>query len=155
VVLAEHPQLTDAERTMRQLMSVLTIGVKDLARSRSFYTQGFGWTPVFENDEIVFYQMNGFMLGTWLASALAADAGRPQTNAPGAFTMAHNVAQRDDVQPAMNRLIENGGVLLRAPVAPPHGGFSGYVTDPDGHAWEIAWNPAWPIDAEGRVTFGV
>jgi catechol 2,3-dioxygenase-like lactoylglutathione lyase family enzyme len=61
---------------MQQQISVITLGVADLARSRHFYTAGFGWQPVFQNDEIAFYQMNGLMLGTWLASALAADSGR-------------------------------------------------------------------------------
>ncbi len=67
--------------------------------------------------------------------------------------MAHNVARRDDVAPLMARLADHGGRVLRPADAPPHGGFRGYVTDPDDHAWEIAWNPAWPIDADGHVTF--
>lgn len=138
---------------MQPQMSVLTLGVGDLARSRRFYAQGFGWTPVFENAEIVFYQMNGFVLGTWLEAALAADTGRQDLRRPGAFAAAHNVPARDDVAPAMARLLRFGGKLLREPSAPPHGGFRGYVADPDDHAWEIAWNPAWPIDAEGRVRF--
>lgn len=55
----------------------------------------------------------------------------------------------------MQQLLAAGGQLLRAALAPPHGGYCGYVADPDGHAWEIAWNPAWAIDAEGRVTFSL
>jgi uncharacterized glyoxalase superfamily protein PhnB len=55
----------------------------------------------------------------------------------------------------MRRLADAGGRVLRPADAPPHGGFRGYVADPDGHAWEIAWNPAWTIDAHGHVTFGV
>ena len=61
---------------MQQQISVITLGVGDLARSRHFYVDGFGWRPVFENPEIVFYQMNGLMLGTWLEAALAADMQR-------------------------------------------------------------------------------
>jgi uncharacterized protein len=61
---------------MQQQISVITLGVSDLARSRRFYVDGFGWRPVFENPEIVFYQMNGLMLGTWLETALAADMQR-------------------------------------------------------------------------------
>ena len=140
---------------MQQQISVITLGVADIGRSRRFYAQGFGWAPVFENDEIVFYQMNGLMLGTWLESGLAADSNRPNLARPGAFALAHNVPTRGDVQPAMDALVAAGGSLLKAPVDPPHGGYSGYVADPDGHAWEIAWNPAWAIDAEGRVRFGV
>src|SRR5690606_15349880 len=127
--------------------------IADLPRSRRFYVDGFGWAPVFENEEIIFYQMNGLVLGTWLESALSTDMGRKLTR-PGAFALAHNVPTREDVQPTMDQLVTSGGSLLRAPVAPPHGGYNGYVADPDGHAWEIAWNPAWPISPEGLVTFG-
>jgi len=138
---------------MQQQIAVVTLGVTDLSRSRRFYVEGFGWKPVFENPEILFYQMNGLVLGTWLRQALAEDLGRPPTAEPGAFALAHNVGGKEAVQPAMERLLAAGGRLLRAASAPPHGGYRGYVADPDGHAWEIAWNPAWPIDAEGRVRF--
>lgn len=139
---------------MQQQISVITVGVADLARSRRFYADGFGWKPVFQNPEIVFYQMNGFVLGTWLTTSMEADMQRKGLVRPGAFTLAHNVATRDDVQPAMDRLVACGGRVLRGAVAPPHGGFSGYIADPDDHAWEIAWNPAWPISPEGYVRFG-
>jgi catechol 2,3-dioxygenase-like lactoylglutathione lyase family enzyme len=138
---------------MQQQISVVTLGVRDLAASRRFYTDGFGWRSVFENEEIVFYQMNGLVLGTWLEAALARDMGRPGTR-PGAFALAHNVGSREEVESVVERLAGAGGRVLRAPDAPPHGGFRGYVADPDDHAWEIAWNPAWPISAEGYVTFG-
>jgi uncharacterized protein len=140
---------------MQQQVSVITLGVRDLARSRRFYVEGFGWKPVFENDEIVFYQMNGFVLGTWLKQELAKDMQRDNLVTPGAFSLAHNVTSRDDVQPIIEQLARFGGRILRPADAPVHGGFRGYVADPDDHAWEIAWNPAWPIDEHGHVTFGV
>jgi uncharacterized glyoxalase superfamily protein PhnB len=59
------------------------------------------------------------------------------------------------VQPLLDRLAAHGGRMLRTADAPPHGGFRGYVADPDDHAWEIAFNPAWPIAEDGRVTFGL
>ncbi|HSK40754.1 MAG TPA: VOC family protein [Arenibaculum sp.] len=139
---------------MQQQISVITLGIGDLPRSRRFYVEGFGWRPVFENEEIIFYQMNGFVLGTWLDTAQAADMRRKEVSRPGPFSLAHNVPARNDVQPAIDRLLRYGGRLLKAPVEPPHGGFSGYVADPDEHAWEIAWNPAWSIDPKGMVTFG-
>jgi catechol 2,3-dioxygenase-like lactoylglutathione lyase family enzyme len=138
---------------MQAQMSVITLGVAALGPSRRFYAGGFGWAPVFENHEIVFYQMNGFVLGTWLEAALAADSRRAGLARPGAFSMAHNVARPEEVAPAMARLIAHGGSLLRAADAPPQGGLRGYVADPDGHAWEIACNPAWPISPEGHVSF--
>lgn len=140
---------------MQQQISVITLGVADLARSRRFYVEGFGWTPVFENAEIVFYQMNGLMLGTWLQSALEADIGRPGLARPGAFALAHNVASQAEVPLLLDRLVRAGGTILRQGDAPPHDGFRGYAADPDDHAWEIAWNPAWAIDARGLVTFGL
>jgi catechol 2,3-dioxygenase-like lactoylglutathione lyase family enzyme len=78
---------------MQQQISVITLGIADLARSRRFYAEGFGWTPVFENEEIVFYQMNGFVLGTWMKASLEGDMRRP-TVTPGAFALAHNVPSR-------------------------------------------------------------
>lgn len=140
---------------MQQQISVITLGVADLAASRRFYAAGLGWRPVFENDEIVFYQMNGLVLGTWIRSALAEDMARGVGQGDGAYALAHNVASAEAVVAAMERLAAAGGAVLRPANAPPHGGFRGYVADPDGHAWEVAWNPAWRIDAEGRVTFGV
>ncbi len=140
---------------MQQQVSVITLGIVDLARSRRFYGEGFGWTPVFENAEVVFYQMNGFVLGTWLAHALEQDMQRQGLAGPGAFALAHNVNSQNAVQTLLDQLVAAGGALLRSGDAPSHGGFRGYVADPDDHAWEIAWNPAWPIDDQGHVAFGV
>lgn len=140
---------------MQQQISVITLGVADIARSKRFYGEGFGWTPVFENDEIVFYQMNGLMLGTWLTTGLEDDMQRPGLTRPGAFALAHNVPEQANVQPVIDRLAAHGGRILRPGDAPVHGGFRGYVADPDDHAWEIAWNPAWKIDERGLVRFGV
>jgi uncharacterized protein len=137
---------------MQQQLSVITLGIADLARSRRFYCDGFGWTPVFQNEEIVFYQMNGFVLGTWLAKALEGDMMRRLVR-PGAFSLAHNVGTAEQVQAVLDHLSRYGGRILRPADAPPHGGMRGYVADPDNHAWEIAWNPAWPISAEGYVRF--
>ena len=138
---------------MQQQISVITLGVRDLGRSRRFYGEGFGWAPVFANDEIAFYQMNGFVFGTWAVAKLEEDMQRKGLAAPGAFALAHNVGSAAEVDALVDRLVAAGGTLLRRGDAPPHGGFRGYVADPDDHAWEIAWNPAWPIDAEGHVSF--
>jgi catechol 2,3-dioxygenase-like lactoylglutathione lyase family enzyme len=138
---------------MHQQLSVLPLGFAELSRSRRFYAEGFGWTPVLDTPEIVFYQMNGFVLGTWLTSAMEADMRRSGLARPGAFSLAHNLPTRDEVQPLLDRLSQFGGRILRMADAPPHGGMRGYVADPDDHIWEIAWNPAWPISPEGYVRF--
>jgi uncharacterized protein len=140
---------------MQHQISVITLGIADMALSRRFYTEGFGWKPVFENDEIIFYQMNGLVLGTWTRTAQAADMARANRAGPADFALAHNVPTRADVQPAIDQLILAGGKLLKAPIDQPYGGHSGYIADPDDHAWEIAWNPAWAINADGHVTFGL
>lgn len=139
---------------MQQQISIITLGVADLPRSRRFYAGGFGWTPVFENAEIIFYQMNGLVLGTWDKAALARDLKREAGGGDAPVALAHNVRSREEVQPLLDRLAAAGGRSLRAADAPPQGGYRGYVADPDGHAWEIAYNPVWTIDAEGHVTFG-
>jgi catechol 2,3-dioxygenase-like lactoylglutathione lyase family enzyme len=142
-------------RAMQQQISVITLGIADVARSKYFYGEGFGWSPVFESDEIVFYQMNGLMLGIWLKDKLAEDSLRPDPVVGGGFALAHNVGSPQEVDALIARLAAHGGKALRPGDSPPHGGYRGYVADPDGHAWEVAFNPAWAIDEEGHVNFGI
>lgn len=136
-----------------QSVSVITLAVGDLARSATFYRDGFGWEPIFDGGEILFYQMNGFVLGLWSAAALADDAGLAGLSPPGGCALAHNVAARALVDEVVARLERAGGTITRPPDAPPHGGYRGYVRDPDGHLWEIAFNPDWIMDAEGFTRF--
>ena len=138
-----------------QHVSVITLGVGDLARSARFYREGLGWTSVFENEQIIFYQLEGLVLGTFLKEALEADMQRPGSTQPCAFSLAQNVRSREEVKPLVDKLVAAGGRLLRAPDEPPHGGLRGYVADPDDHAWEIAWIPGFTIDDKGRATFGL
>lgn len=140
---------------MQQQISIITLGVAELARSRRFYVEGFGWRPVFENEEIIFYQMNGCVLGTFLKASLEKDMNRGGLAGPAPFALAHNVLSQAEVRPVMDRLCDAGGQVIREADAPPHGGYRGYVTDPDDHAWEIAWNPGFAIDERGFVTFGL
>lgn len=112
---------------MQQQISVITLGISDLVRSRRFYAE----TPVSGNDEIIFYQMNGFVLGTWLQKRLEADMRRDRLCRPGAFALAHNVPSQNEVLVVMNWLTLAGGRMLREGDAPPHGGFRGYVADPN------------------------
>ncbi len=99
---------------MQQQISVITLGVDSLERSRRFYSEGFGWQPVFANSEIAFYQMNGFVLGTWLASSLSEDMQRANFGNSAAFALAHNVSAKEEVQPLIDRLVVAGGTELRA-----------------------------------------
>jgi uncharacterized protein len=139
---------------MEQQLSIITLGIRDLKRSRSFYADGFGWTPVFSDDQAVLYQMNGFILSTWLTHEMGKDMQQTDLMTPGAFSLAHNVFSAHEVDRAIEQLAAAGGRILRYGDAPPHGGYRGYVADPDGHAWEIIYNPNWVIDEKGHVIFG-
>lgn len=140
---------------MQQQISLITLGVAELARSRRFYVEGFGWQPVFENEDIIFYQMNGLVFSTFLHASLETDMNRGGLTGPAPFALAHNVQSQAEVNAVMDRLRDAGGEIIREADAPPHGGYRGYVTDPDDHAWEIAWNPGFVIDERGFVTFGL
>lgn len=136
-----------------QQLSLVTLTIHEMERSRRFYGEGFGWMTVYESSEVLFFQMNGVVLGLWMAGPMVEDIGRPDGQSNG-FALAHNVPSPQDVDALVLRLADHGGTVLREPAEPPHGGRRAYVCDPDMHAWEIAWNPAWRIDNEGRVTFG-
>lgn len=140
---------------MQQQISVITLAITDLERAKRFYGDGFGWSPVFENEFIAFYQMNGLVLGLFREAEMLEDSGRTVFNRSGGHALAHNVSAAEDVAPLMDRLVAAGGRIIQPASAPPHGGMRGYVTDPDDHAWEIAHNPAWKIDENGLVTFGL
>ena len=138
---------------MEQRLSVVTLGVADLGRARRFYVDGLGWRPALEMDEVVFFQAAGLVVA--LFPGLADDAGlagEPRSRG-GLIALAHNVRSRDEVDGLLAQAAAAGARITRPAHDPPWGGRSGYFADPDGHLWEIAWNPAWPIDAEGRVTF--
>jgi len=138
----------------QQQLSLVTLAIHDLDRSRRFYGEGFGWRPVYESDDVLFFQMNGVVLGLWMAPPMTADLGRPDGHSNG-FALAHNVRDSADVDALAARLADHGGTLMREPADTDYGGRRAYVADPDSHAWEIAWNPAWRMDEDGRVTFGV
>jgi len=134
-----------------QSLSVITLPVADLGRAAGFYEGGFGWSAALAMDDIRFYQLNGLVLALWSPAALADDAGLEALPPPGGIALAHNVHERDEVDAVMQRLAEHGGSVTRAADEPPHGGYRGYVRDPDGHLWEIAWNPAWQLAADGAT----
>jgi len=137
-----------------QRVSLITLGSQNLAASKRFYCEGFGWKPAFENGEIIFYQLNGLLLATFAEKALAEDMQRVASGRPGSFALAHNVRSKDEVETVMLELLSAGGGLLRVADEPPIGGLRGYVADPDGHAWEIAFNPGFVIDSAGNIIFG-
>lgn len=134
---------------MSQRITLITLGVANLRRSRSFYTR-WGWEPCQEAPGVVFFDLGGFRLGLFGLGDLAADQGRPgQGLGMGAVTLAQNFHDREGVDEAFVGAISAGASPLKRPEPTAWGGYSGYVTDPDGHVWELAHNPAWPLDNEG------
>lgn len=132
---------------MEPRLSAVTLAVKDLARSRAFY-QALGWKPSLAMDDVAFYQANGLVLSLWAAKAFAAETGLPGTSA--GICLAHNVRDRAAVDALLRDAKAAGGKVVPA-AQRDWGGYSGHFRDPDGHTWEVAWNPHWPLDAAGNV----
>jgi uncharacterized protein len=139
---------------MEQRISIVTLGVKDLKASKDFYSKGLGWKPVFENDQILFYQTGGMIFALFLRNELATDFNAVgETFGRAAMALAYNVRAKTEVDPAIQRALSAGATLLKPAHEASWGGYSGYFADPDGFAWEVAWNPAWPIAPDGSIRF--
>ena len=136
-----------------QRVTLITLGVADLARSKDFYER-LGWTAhPRSQDSIVFFQMNGSVLGLFPLDELAADQGRPDARlGTGAMTLAQNFPTRGEVDGAFADARDAGATGLKPPQDVFWGGYSGYYADPDGHVWEVAMNPFWPLAEDGRLT---
>ncbi len=139
---------------MEQRISIVTLGVGDLAKSRRFYAEGLGWKPVFENQEIVFFQTGGMIFALFLRDQLAADFhADPKDFGKPAMALGHNVRSQDQVDPLIARAAAAGAAILKPARKTSWGGYSGYFADPDGFPWEVAWNPGWPLAPDGSVTY--
>jgi len=136
---------------MEQRVSVITLGVADLAASRRFYVEGLSWSPVMEVEgEVAFFNVSpGLVVG--LFSGLAKDAGVEGRGA-GLTSISQNVPDKNGVDVLMAEAEAAGAKITLAARDTDWGGRSGYFADPDGHLWEVAWNPFWPVDAEGRIS---
>ena len=135
-----------------QRVTLITLGVADLAAARAFYDR-LGWVQHSGTEGVAFYQMHGAVLALFGRAALAADQGRPDaTLGTGAMTLAQNFATEAEVDAAFSAAIAAGATALKAPEKVFWGGYSGYWADPDGHVWEVAMNPFWPLAADGSLT---
>ncbi|WP_372838780.1 VOC family protein [Phaeovulum sp.] len=138
-----------------QRVTLITLGVDDLKRSRAFY-EAWGWQVASAQDGVVFFQMLGAVLGLFGRDDLAADQGRPGTAlGTGAMTLAQNFATKAEVDAAFACALAAGARELKAPREVFWGGYSGYFADPDGHVWELAMNPFWPLAEDGSLTLPV
>lgn len=141
---------------MRQRLHVITLGVEDLGRAKRFY-QALGWQPAPQsNADIAFFDLGCLVLGLFNRRDLAEDA---TVAAAGegfrGMTLAHNVTSKDEVDRILREAVEEGGTLIKAAAETSWGGYSGYFADPDGHLWEVAHNPHFPIDTNGYVRLSV
>ena len=127
---------------MKPRISMITLGVRDLAVAVEFYEKGLGFPRMESPPEVAFFTLNGTWLGLYNRGSLAEDA---QVPAEGegfeAFTLAHNVGSEKEVDEVLTQAVEAGATLAKRPQKVSWGGYSGYFKDPDGHLWEVAHNP--------------
>ena len=137
---------------MEPRLSMVTLGVADVSRARSFYER-LGWTASSRSqDEITFFQVGALVVGLWGRAALAADSGAVDAGGWGGVTLAHNVRSPAEVDAVLAEAAAAGGTIARPGEQTFWGGYSGVFVDPDGHPWEVAVNPQWKLDAAGNVT---
>jgi uncharacterized protein len=138
---------------MQQRLTLITLGVSDLQRSKKFYEECFGWTPLpASNEHIIFFQLNGLQLALFPDTALSEDAGvSPKGNGFRKFSLAHNLKSEKDVDALIADLKSKGVKILKEPQKVFWGGYSSYVEDPDGILWEFAFNPFMQLDGNGNV----
>ncbi len=134
-------------------ISIVTLGVDDLARARSFYENGLGFrASTASQGDIVFFPLGGLVLALYPRGALAKDAGlTPEGTGFSGVTLAHNVRDPQDVDRLLALAQAAGARITRGAETAFWGGRSGYFADPDGHLWEIAWNPHFALQADGAL----
>jgi hypothetical protein len=135
-------------------VSVITLGVSDLSRSRRFY-EALGWTSRSDpGADVVFFESGGMILSLWDRGRLAEDSGVPDDGAFGGVTLAQNVGSEAEVDAVIATAARAGATVSRPPAETFWGGYSGCFVDPDGHPWEIAYNPHWTLAEDGSVALG-
>jgi uncharacterized protein len=137
---------------MEQRISIVTLGVANLDRSRQFYER-LGWKPsVASSESIVFFQAGGMALALYARDELAKDANVP-TDGQGfcGMTLAYNTRTRDEVDALMTEALTAGAKILKSAEEASWGGYSGYFCDPDNFPWEVAWNPFFSVANDGSL----
>jgi predicted lactoylglutathione lyase len=139
---------------MDQRVSLITLGVADVARATAFY-ESLGWSRAGESmEEISFFQLDGQVLALYARKMMDEDLGRDPEAEPGtgSVALAQNVALRSDVDRLFGEAVSAGATPLKLPHDTPWGGYVGYVADPDGNAWEFAHVPMFPLGPGGSLT---
>ena len=133
-------------------ISLVTLGVADLERARAFYA-ALGWEAAVQAEGVVFIQLTGQVLALFGRDDLAADQKRPEAElGTGAVTLARNFATEAEVDAGFELALKAGAAAIKPPERADWGGYSGYFADPDGHVWELAMNPGWPLSPDGTLT---
>ncbi|MGE3192991.1 MAG: VOC family protein [Microbacteriaceae bacterium] len=137
---------------MRQRVGLITLGVHDLERSLAFY-RALGWRESSRSvpGDVAFFDLGGAVLALWSRDLLAADSSTTDSGGWGGVTLAHNVGSPAEVDAVLAEADAAGAIVGRPGAPTEWGGYSGVFLDPDGHPWEVAHNPGWPIDADGHV----
>ena len=138
---------------MDQRISIVTLGVKDVGASTAFYKR-LGWAPSASqsNEDISFFQMGGVIFGLYGLNALAKEAKLdPPSGGFSGTTIAYNGRSKEEVDAVIAQAKAAGATILKEPEDVFWGGYSGYFADPDGYAWEVAWNPFFEIKDDGSI----
>ena len=138
---------------MDQRISLITLGVADLAGARRFYEQGLGWRALSDTEGVCFYQLPGIVLALFGKADLEKDVRRPIDGGFSGVTIAINGRDRDEVDAIFSQALAAGATELKRPEEVFWGGYSGYFADLDGHVWEVAHNPGATITEDGRTLF--
>lgn len=139
---------------MEQRMSLVTLGVTDLARARAFY-EALGWkTGAAPADDVLFFQAVGMIVALWDRASLAEDSGVEDSGGWGGVTPAYNTRSPAEVDAVIEEARAAGARIAREPQETFWGGYSAVFVDPEGHPWEVAHNPRWVINDDGSVTLG-
>jgi uncharacterized protein len=136
---------------MDQRLSLVTLGVSDLARARAFY-EALGWkTGAAPADDVVFFQAGGMIVALWGRDQLAEDSAVSDSGGWGGVTLAYNTRSTQEVDAVIEEARTAGAEIGREPAPTFWGGYSAVFLDPDGHPWEVAHNPHWTIEDDGSV----
>ena len=136
---------------MEQRLSLVTLGVSDLARARTFY-EALGWTTGAEpGDDVVFFQTSCMIVALWDRAKLAEDSCVTDGGGWGGVALAYNVRSPAEADAVIEEARAAGGTIAREPAETFWGGYSGVFVDPDGHPWEVAHNPHWTVTEDGAV----
>ena len=139
---------------MEQRVSLVTLGVRDLAKARAFY-EALGWrSGAAPADDVVFFQAGGLVVALWGRAELADDSTVEDAGGWGGITLAYNVSSPGEVDAVIEEARAAGATIGREPAATFWGGYSAVFLDPEGHPWEIAHNPHWTIGPDGSTSLG-